>query len=76
MIEKLLFDSSAPEPEKPKKGAQRILIRDVRIFINTINKAVSTMKQAGIDAVCKHKDSGEYIEYTVRIPKTQTERSA
>ena len=34
------------------------------------------MKQAGIDAVCKHKDSGEYIEYTVRIPKTQTERSA
>ena len=76
MIEKLLFDSSAPEPEKPKKGAQRMLIRDVRIFINTINKAVSTMKQAGIDAVCKHKDSGEYIEYTVRIPKTQTERSA
>ena len=63
-------------PEQSKKGTRKIVIKDVRIFINTINKAVSTMQQAGIDAVCKHKDSGDYIEYTVKIPKQQTERSA
>lgn len=74
LIEKLLYDSTAPE--EVKKGSRKIVIRDVRIFINTINKAVSTMQEAGIDAVCKHKDSGEFIEYTVKIPKNQTEKSA
>ncbi|MCR5653350.1 MAG: ParB/RepB/Spo0J family partition protein [Ruminococcus sp.] len=74
LINKLLYDSSIPDENK--KGSHKIVIRDVRIFINTINKAVSTMQQAGIDAVCKHKDSGDYIEYTVKIPKKQTEKSA
>ncbi len=74
LIENLLYNSMLPE--QSKKGTRKIVIKDVRIFINTINKAVSTMQQAGIDAVCKHKDSGDYIEYTVKIPKQQTERSA
>ncbi len=73
MIEKLLYNNSVPEKNKL---TQRIVIKDVRIFINTINKAVDTMKQAGINAICKHSDSGDYIEYTVKIPKKQTERSA
>lgn len=74
LIENILYNSMLPE--QSKKGTRKIVIKDVRIFINTINKAVSTMQQAGIDAVCKHKDSGDYIEYTVKIPKQQTERSA
>lgn len=73
MIEKLLFGVKNPEK---KKGMQKIIIRDIRIFVNTINKAVETMKQAGIDAVCNQKDAGEFIEYTVKIPKNQTEKSA
>jgi ParB family chromosome partitioning protein len=68
LIEDMLTGCAAAE--KPdKKGKRKILIRDVRIFINTINKAVSTMKQAGIKAVCNHRDNGDYIEYTVKIPK-------
>ncbi|MCH5304005.1 MAG: ParB/RepB/Spo0J family partition protein [Ruminococcus sp.] len=74
LIESLLYSYALPEKEK--KGTRKIVIKDVRIFINTINKAVTTMQQAGIDAICKHKDSGDYIEYTVKIPKQQTERSA
>ena len=70
MIERMLYNSSIPE--KTEKGTQKIVIKDIRVFINTINKAVSTMKLAGIDAVCKHKDSGDYIEYTVKIPKATT----
>lgn len=73
MIEKLLYASTLPHKDK---RSQKVIIRDVRIFINTINKAIDTMKQAGIDAVCKHMDTGDYIEYTVKIPKRQTEKSA
>ncbi len=74
LVENLLYNSSVSE--KDKKITRKIIIRDIRIFINTINKAVMTMQQAGIKAVCKHKDSGDYIEYTVKIPKTQVDKPA
>lgn len=73
MIEKLMCSCSLPSKSKANR---KFVIKDVRIFINTINKAVDTMKQAGIDAVCKHVDSGEYIEYTVKIPKSQAQKTA
>lgn len=72
LIENMLYNSAAID----KKGRRKIIIRDIRIFINTINKAVHTMQEAGIDAVCKHKDKGDYLEYTVKIPKTQVEKPA
>ena len=68
LIDDLLV-GSAVSGSSEKKATRKFLIRDVRIFINTINKAVSTMKQAGINAVCNHRDNGDYIEYTVKIPK-------
>ena len=39
------------------------------IFINTLNHAVDTMKRAGISADSSRKETDEYIEYVVRIPK-------
>ena len=53
---------------KPKK---KIIVRDVRIFANTINKAISYMQQSGISATADRKDTDEYIEYIVRIPIVQ-----
>lgn len=52
-----------------KQQKKRVVIKDVRIFINTINKAVDTMRLAGINAVSKRAENDDYIEYTVRIPK-------
>lgn len=45
------------------------VIKDVRIFFNTINNAVELMKRSGIDAVSEKNESDEYYEYIVRIPK-------
>jgi ParB family chromosome partitioning protein len=56
--------------EAPKQG-RKVVIRDVRIFVNTINKAVDTMRLSGIKAVAKKKETEEYIEYTVKIPKNE-----
>lgn len=54
--------------EKP--GAHRtIVIKDVRIFMNTIHKAVDIMRLSGIEAQALQKETDEYIECVVRIPK-------
>lgn len=55
--------------ERERKSHRRIIIKDVRIFMNTINKAVDTMRLSGIDAFTDQKETEEYIECVVRIPK-------
>lgn len=42
--------------------------KDIRLFVNTINKAVEMMKAAGINADSKKTQQDGYIEYVVRIP--------
>ena len=45
------------------------LVRDVRVFFNTVNHAVDIMKKSGIGADCSRRETEEYIECVVRIPK-------
>ncbi|MCI1966643.1 MAG: ParB/RepB/Spo0J family partition protein [Oscillospiraceae bacterium] len=47
------------------------VIKDVRIFLNTISHAIATMKQSGISAQTLQSETEEYIECVVRIPKSQ-----
>lgn len=44
-------------------------LKDIKIFINTINHAVDTMRKAGINAVSSENETPDYYEYVVRIPK-------
>lgn len=46
-------------------------IRDVRVFINTLNHAVDAIRRAGVDADAAKSETPEYIEYVVRIPKLE-----
>ncbi len=45
--------------------------KDIRIFINTLNNAVDTIRRAGIDADSVKTETDEYVEYIVRIPKIE-----
>lgn len=45
-----------------------VVLKDVRLFINTLNKAVEMMKAAGIEADSQRIKNEDYIEYIVRIP--------
>ena len=56
-------------PKKEKKNTRTALVKDIRLFYNTLDKAVDIMKNAGIDAVARKKDLGDVFEITVRIPK-------
>ncbi len=46
------------------------LVRDVRLFFNTVSHAVETMRRSGIDASAQRNETDEYFEYVVRIPKS------
>lgn len=58
-----------PEAAPERKPERKIAIKDVRIFVNTINKAVDTMRLSGINAISRRSETDDYIEYTVKIPK-------
>lgn len=66
-----LIDQLFQKPISEKKGkkAPIKLFKDVRLFVNTLNHAVDTMKRAGISAASSRNETDEYIEYVVRIPK-------
>ncbi|HOL79787.1 MAG TPA: nucleoid occlusion protein, partial [Clostridiales bacterium] len=51
------------------------VFKDVRIFINTLNNAVDTMRKAGIEADSAKSETPEYIEYIVRIPKITSSKT-
>ena len=52
------------------------MVKDVRIFVNTINHAVDTMREAGIRAESLRTETQDSIEFTVRIPKEFACRNA
>lgn len=62
--------AAAPAPAAAKEAPKRrvLIVKDVRIFLNTINKAIDTMKNAGIPAVAERHEESGCIEYRVRIP--------
>lgn len=53
-----------------KKQHKKIIIKDVRIFLNTLTKAFDTMKLSGVNAISNKVENEEYIEYSVKIPKS------
>lgn len=52
-------------PVKPRRTP---MVRDVRIFVNTINHAIRLMTENGVPASSSRRETDGYIEYTVRIP--------
>ena len=52
----------------PPRRRPTWIVRDVRLFINTIRHAVEVMQQAGIGATMERREAGESVEYVVRIP--------
>ena len=56
------------EKEKLQFNKRAVILRDVKLFFNTINKAVETIKMAGIAADAKKTQNEDFIEYVIRIP--------
>lgn len=46
------------------------VLKDVRLFINTLTRGMSMMQQSGIDAKCGRDETEQEIILTIKIPKT------
>lgn len=67
--EQLIAEILKKPQDKEKKGKTVMVFKDVRIFINTLNHAVTTMRKSGINATASKNETDSYIEYTVKIDK-------
>ena len=67
--EKLVEEVLQGRQRQPHKKKGLCVVKDVRLFFNTVNRAIQTMQKAGINAVTVVDDKEEFIEYRVRIPK-------
>lgn len=63
-----LIEEVLSKRDSPKRHTKR-MFSDVKIFLNTINNAVDTMKKSGIGADIKREDTGESYIYRIEIPK-------
>ena len=68
-IEGLISDT--PIKNKPSR---LFIVKDMRIFLNTINRAVDTMQRSGIAAVSDKCETEDFLEYTIKIPKAAVQR--
>lgn len=69
LIEGILDDISREKAKKPPKQNVVKIIRDVRIFLNTINTVVNEMKKAGLKVKVTQNQDDEFILINLKIPK-------
>lgn len=65
--EKLIADMLKKRKSRPQNTAKAF--KDMRIFINTLNHAVNSIRRAGLDADTAKSETDEYFEYVIRISK-------
>lgn len=64
----LLLAPDPPEPVKRKRPT--FILKDIRLFLNTIDRSLCVMKSAGVHAKCDRSDTEKEILLTIHIPKT------
>ncbi len=56
----------------PVRKKPLFLLKDVRLFLNTVTRSLDLMRSAGVDAQCSRQDSEEEITLTIHIPRRAT----
>lgn len=67
-----LVDSILLAAAPPPRRQPTFIIKDVRLFLNTITRSLDIMRSAGVDAQCQREDSEEEILLTIRIPRQRS----
>lgn len=74
-IESYLNKLSGNEKQQSKQNKKRetqFVIKDVRIFLNTVTRGLDMMKQSGIDAQYGKNETETDIVVTIKIPKKKS----
>ena len=67
------IESLLREPAETVKGEVRrmMVLKDVRIFLNSLNRSLELMKQGGIAAGVKKQETEDGLILTISIPKSR-----
>lgn len=68
-IERLLTEAPAPQ------RSATYIIKDVRLFLNSIDRSLQVMRQSGVNADLGRRDTDSEILLTIRIPKQRAARA-
>ena len=69
-IDKILLAESG-ESKSENKQKRLMILKDVKLFLNSIDKAVDMVTQSGINIKSEKIDKGEYIEVFLKVPKNK-----
>ncbi|WP_353094619.1 nucleoid occlusion protein [Tissierella praeacuta] len=67
LVNDILDDLTKREDNEVKQNIKSLI--NIRIYLNTIKKAFSAIKDTGIKAEYKEVDKGDHVEVVVKIPK-------
>jgi len=57
-------------------GRRMYILKDVRLFLNSVDRGLRIVREAGVEAKCLREDTEEEIVMTIRIPRRSKPRSA
>ena len=66
--EKYIQNLERNEKVRQSYSKRSPILKDVKLFFNTVDKAVKVMKMAGVEAEVKKKRKNGMIEYTILVP--------
>ena len=77
-IDALLSRPQEPEPEPPESPGHKrtFVLKDVRVFLNTLSRSIDLMKQGGIDAGMQREETEDSLILTISIPKSRASAAA
>ncbi|HBL84407.1 MAG: hypothetical protein A2Y17_04730 [Clostridiales bacterium GWF2_38_85] len=69
-----LIDSTLEHEKKPQKKQHcnlkyAFMIKDIKFFMNSVDRSVKLLSQAGVPVEREQQEDGEYLEIKLRIPK-------
>ena len=53
----------------PPAGRRTYIIKDVRLFLNSVDRGLRLIRDAGVDARTEREETEDEIVLTLRIPK-------
>ena len=66
-----LLRRDAEKEQKKKRKVPVVVLKDVRIFLNTVTRGLSMMNRSGVRAVCERADTESELVLTIRIPRKE-----
>ena len=67
LVEAMLEQQPKPKPTR------KLLVKDLRLFLNSVDRHLETLRQAGFSAGLERADTEDAIVLTITLPKSQKE---